>query len=387
VTEISRHIVLLLLSNDCVIVPDFGGFMVHHIDAIYDEQEHLFYPPRQVLGFNPQLKLNDSLLAYSYAEAYDISFPEASQRLAADVEQLVAEIKANGSYEIDGIGMISLNNDGAYEFEPFEAGVLTPALYGLSSFAAEPIADLNKEISQAPQSIKEKRVEAKEESEANTVDDTTDNDAADYIRIPRKWLRYAAVACVAIFLIMLIPLPTTTIMETLRAGQMDSSLLYRMLPKASTSTPLPQLASNVVKTKPVPGTSTKTSATNSAGNAVGTAKPDTAATTIAPSKVTVTAKKPEAKKIEPAPSRTVAKHGFSIVLASKVSKANAESFVATIAKKGYPEGRVTKMSQGYRVVYGSYASQQEANAKKHQMEADDMFTGCWILETGGTEAH
>ncbi|MQO83477.1 SPOR domain-containing protein, partial [Prevotella copri] len=34
--RLERHIEILLLSNDCVIVPGFGGFMAHHVDARYD---------------------------------------------------------------------------------------------------------------------------------------------------------------------------------------------------------------------------------------------------------------------------------------------------------------------------------------------------------------
>ena len=62
VIELERHIEILLLSNDCVIVPDLGGFMAHHLEAHYDEESQLFLPPQRTLGFNPQLKLNDSLL-------------------------------------------------------------------------------------------------------------------------------------------------------------------------------------------------------------------------------------------------------------------------------------------------------------------------------------
>ena len=83
--ELERHIEILLLSNDCVIVPGFGGFTAHHIEARYAETEQLFLPPLRTLGFNPQLTMNDSLLALSYVEAYDISYPEALRRIENDV--------------------------------------------------------------------------------------------------------------------------------------------------------------------------------------------------------------------------------------------------------------------------------------------------------------
>ena len=39
VIELDRHIEILLLGNDCVIVPGLGGFMAHHADARYDEED------------------------------------------------------------------------------------------------------------------------------------------------------------------------------------------------------------------------------------------------------------------------------------------------------------------------------------------------------------
>ena len=90
VIELERHIEILLLSNDCVIVPDFGGFMAHHVDARYDGRDNMFLPPLRTIGFNPQLTMNDSLLALSYVEAYDISYPDALSRIAEDVREIRA---------------------------------------------------------------------------------------------------------------------------------------------------------------------------------------------------------------------------------------------------------------------------------------------------------
>ena len=96
--ELERHIEILLLNNDCVIVPELGGFMAHHIDARYDEEEDMFLPPLRTLGFNPQLNINDSLLAQSYVEAYDISYPEALRRIEDEVNELKQHLENEGSY-------------------------------------------------------------------------------------------------------------------------------------------------------------------------------------------------------------------------------------------------------------------------------------------------
>ena len=139
VIELERHIEILLLSNDCVIVPDLGGFMAHHVDACYDEDEHTFLPPFRTLGFNPQLKINDSLLALSYVEAYDISYPEAIQRIEDEVTELKMHIETEGAYELYDIGQLALNEEGNYIFTPCESGILTPSLYGLDAFDMMPM--------------------------------------------------------------------------------------------------------------------------------------------------------------------------------------------------------------------------------------------------------
>lgn len=339
--------------------------MVHHIDAIYDEAEGLYYPPRQALGFNPQLKLNDSLLAYSYAEAYDISFPEALQRLSDDVEQLVAEIKERGQYEIDDIGVIRLNTEGAYEFEPFESGVLTPSLYGLSSFAIDPQADYSEAPIQTESAVNELHITTNRAADLSSDAEASEPADSEYIRIPKRVVRYAAVACVALMLLLIIPLPTNTIMQTLRAGQMDSSLLYRMFPKTSTTAPVAELKTASAKPKAESKKATKE------------AKPAPKAEQKAQEPIEA---KPQAEPTVAQSLKEDVAQGFTIVLASKVSKANAEDFVKRIAAKGYREGRVVEMSQGYRVVYGSYKNHDEASKNKQQLENQEMFEGCWIME-------
>ena len=60
--SLARHIELLLLEHDCVIVPGLGGFIANHTEARYTgDEEHLFLPPYRTIGFNQQLQVNDGL--------------------------------------------------------------------------------------------------------------------------------------------------------------------------------------------------------------------------------------------------------------------------------------------------------------------------------------
>ena len=73
--ELSKHIEVLLLENDCVIVPGLGGFIAHKRQAAYSIQKGEFMPPLRTIGFNPQLIMNDGLLVQSYMQAFNTDFP------------------------------------------------------------------------------------------------------------------------------------------------------------------------------------------------------------------------------------------------------------------------------------------------------------------------
>ena len=68
--ELSKHIEVLLLENDCVIVPGLGGFIAHKRQAAYSIQKGEFMPPLRTIGFNPQLIMNDGLSPLSERRNY-----------------------------------------------------------------------------------------------------------------------------------------------------------------------------------------------------------------------------------------------------------------------------------------------------------------------------
>ena len=134
-TELERHIAKLLLDNDCVIVPGFGGFMAHHIAASYDEKNHIFLPPTRTVGFNPRLTMNDSVLAQDYVNCYDLSYPEAMKRIESEVDEFRQMIMSeDGGHELCGIGRLYILDNGEYDFIPNDNGITTPATYGFQAF-------------------------------------------------------------------------------------------------------------------------------------------------------------------------------------------------------------------------------------------------------------
>ena len=74
--------------------------MAHHVSARYDVNDGLFLPPYRTLGFNAQLKMNDSLLVQSYVDAYDMSYPEALRKVESEVDEIYRILGEEGFFEL-----------------------------------------------------------------------------------------------------------------------------------------------------------------------------------------------------------------------------------------------------------------------------------------------
>lgn len=372
VNELERHIEILLLSNDCVIVPDFGGFMAHHVDARYDGRDNMFLPPLRTVGFNPQLKMNDSLLAQSYVEAYDISYPEAIDRLANEVAEIRQRLENEGKYEINNIGTIYLNEDGNYTFEPCEAGILTPNYYGLGGFDMLPLStqeneptvtfektnstniaeniEINQEEKQA------EPVVALQNATANSVFDVNDDDekpSAEFILIKKSWLRNLAAACIAIIAFFAISTPLRT--PNVQTSKIDTGMLTRIMPKelVTQNTHQTKLASKAENSEKVLKINSETNKdANDEANE---------------------------KKIDQAELKS-AKPYYGIVLASRVTKRNAANYVETLQAKGFKAAKVVITATNVKVVYGSYETEGQAYKALHDLRNNEVFADGWITK-------
>jgi hypothetical protein len=361
VIELERHIEILLLSNDCVIVPDFGGFMAHHVDAHYDEDEGLFLPPQRTLGFNPQLKINDSLLAQSYVEAYDISYPEAVLRIEDEVNELKMHLQTKGFYELSSIGTLEFNENGNYVFTPCEAGILTPDLYGLCSFEMTPL-----KISAAPvpETVEEEEEEKEatqifninplegdvETTEAEAEVEAEDEEEEDVVRIKFSWIRNAVAVAAILLAVFFAAMPTgKTEMMTRTISNINSNLFFGMMSKDTNTSKIEISKADIQK-------------------------PTNKADTIS---------KLEKIKTEQTVKAEPVKKGYCIVLASQVSKRNAEMFIERLKAKGLDSAEIyvkQKAQSIRRVVCGNFQTQEEAYNELRKIHKDEELKDAWVYK-------
>lgn len=130
---LATYIKDLLYRYDCVIVPDFGGFITNKVSAKIDDQSNTFYPPTKQLGFNHHLTHNDGLLANYVASAENISFDQATQKIVEIVSQWNQQIKSQALI-LDRIGKLQLNAENQLTFEPVNSENYLLSSFGLVSF-------------------------------------------------------------------------------------------------------------------------------------------------------------------------------------------------------------------------------------------------------------
>tara|TARA_R110002072_G_scaffold216577_2_gene373908 strand:+ start:1337 stop:2293 length:957 start_codon:yes stop_codon:yes gene_type:complete len=129
---LANYISDLLYRYECVIVPDFGGFVTNRIGAKINENDNTFNPPSKQITFNSHLTVNDGLLANYIASSENISFEKASNAIALSVIKWQNELQTK-PLEIGSIGVLSLNENGQLIFEPNYSTNYLAASFGLST--------------------------------------------------------------------------------------------------------------------------------------------------------------------------------------------------------------------------------------------------------------
>ena len=75
--DISKHLSTLLKFHECVIIPDFGGFISNYIPSRFDPFRNVFLPPTKEIVFNSKINKNDGLLINHLVETEAVMVSDA----------------------------------------------------------------------------------------------------------------------------------------------------------------------------------------------------------------------------------------------------------------------------------------------------------------------
>lgn len=365
--ELAKHIEYLLLENDCVIVPDLGGFIAHQQPAHYEEEEGVFLPPMRTVGFNPQLKMNDGMLVQSYMQAYHTDFPDATRKIEQIVGKLKEQLYTEGMVELHGIGTLHYNIYGMYEFEPNKSGALSPTLYGLDSFNI---------------SMLSKKEEVKQSHEDITT--SSSSTPAKVFHLNPSWIGNAAAVAIAIVMFFILSVPventyidkgnyaslgTDCLFDDIRAHSMATTLTVSSVePQRKKKEEIKPITVKVEKVAPAPKIEVNTNTQSVPTQEVTEAKKETKKMTQA-----------EISNVVKKNAQQIKQKSYHIIVASLATSADAKQSLQTFKQKGFNDVSIVEGSGRFRISLCNYTDKSVAYQKLNELKQNDAFKNAWLL--------
>lgn len=137
---VDYHIRQLLYRNDCVVIPEFGAFLVKRVSAKVSVENNRIEAPKRVLSFNPQLKNDDGLLISYVSEAQTTSYNDARQLVENFVLELTNAIHRKKEVLVEDLGKFSLNQEKFLSFEAIPTKNYLLSSFGLENASLEKVA-------------------------------------------------------------------------------------------------------------------------------------------------------------------------------------------------------------------------------------------------------
>ncbi|MCO6495689.1 MAG: SPOR domain-containing protein [Bacteroidetes bacterium] len=151
-----NNIQSLLYDNDCVIIPDFGGFIRRENPTVLDKFSNTIKPKGSTLFFNAVLQQNDGLLANHIADEKSVSYQEALELLSQWVKETEKEITLNGKFKLGSLGTFFVNAEGKKWFSPTPSLNFSKNTFGLETIIAKAIISDIEQINEKEQIQKER---------------------------------------------------------------------------------------------------------------------------------------------------------------------------------------------------------------------------------------
>lgn len=379
--ELAKHIEVLLLENDCVIVPGLGGFIAHHHSSAFNKETGEFLPPMRSIGFNPQLIMNDGLLVQSYMQAYNTDFPDATRKIEKIVEQLKDDLYKRGQVSLNRLGTLYYNMNGSYEFEPTSSRFFTPSLYGLENVVLP--------------RLETRRVQETAEAPRRPRVIPMHTEPPRRKRAGMRWIGNAVAVAAAILMFFLMSTPVeNTYVDNMEYASLGSTTLFDIIRNESAASyvagskavqPQSQTIKNNVNTlKPVRVKTEKIAANAypaQPGNVQAKAGTPAASQTAAPKKAAdnKAAETKNVKKNGSPAAKTVQAQKAFIIVSSLATRKDAEDEVKKLAGKGFKGAQILESNGRFRIALEQFTQKSDAYERIKILKQNEDFKSAWVF--------
>ena len=331
--RIVAHIERLLWTQDCVILPEWGGFVRQTQPATYNKVTHSFCPAHKELTFNATLRHTDGLLTEAYRKAYSVDYPQAQLLVEEDLQALRNQLQTERQVLLGRLGTIALGDEEQLIFTPGDESWLNADSYGLKAFTCVPLPLLEEQ-----------------QAVAQPVAAPIQKRSVYYIPIHRRALQGLTGAAAAVLLFFCVSTPVTEVSRTAYTASFLPTEITTTLREAPSSTPP---ASPTAEEKPVDQESLVEE------------------TTVKPEPV-----QPKATMVDkPATPRKM----YHLVIASFPTEDQADEFMGTVDRKQYRQmGKVTRGGK-CRVYAARFDNRAEAERQLAQLRQTDRYKDAWLF--------
>ena len=204
-TTIERTIEQLLHRHECVILPDFGGFIVRDSPCNFNATKDVIKPFAKHIFFNPHLLDNDGLLVSAIQNSENLSYSEALEFCKSAIAQIRVEIEQNNNRVFGKLGTFNKGQNSIW-FAPNTNINLSIESYGLNPVNIVQV-----------HSAAEQKEEIAFEIKSKTTESAADKTPIVSIEMPKKglkpWLVAASVALLAHFIYLGVETKTKNLQE------------------------------------------------------------------------------------------------------------------------------------------------------------------------------
>ena len=321
--NINKHISDLLCEHNCVVIPQFGGFVANYQSARIDPKTHYMYAPKKSIVFNKSLQNNDGLLVNEIALSEGLSFKQAQKELDIYVQDLNESLNLYKKVFIDGIGTLLLSAENNILFVQSNTRNHLLDSFGFSTIQY--------------QAIHRNSVQERLEEKIKYIDQ-------NHLTSTKKpWLRVAAIA---------IPLLLLSTFGLFKKDQIQASYAS-LFPLKNTA------AENIIKTKKIDVTFKVESPTNNIEQAI------------------ITFYDSKSKLTLPVETNFEPKH--FIIAGAFSSEKNAQKMIRKLKKAHFNNSRIVNQSQTglYRVCYDGFIASSEARIALKRLKKTNP--SAWLL--------
>ena len=379
--RIIEHIERLLLQHDCVIIPDFGGFVLQSIPADYLEEIHLFTPVRKEIVFNPTLTHNDGLISESYMQSYAIDFTKAQSMIRNDVAEMKNQLDDDAGLQLGAIGLF-FKEDERLIFIPAKRSdeLFSIQSFGLPYFNYLPLSARNTlDIN----SFTTSEMEMESETGATEVivkHIMTEKNVIYNIPVTRTFLQVVGAIAAAILLFLILPTPVN---DVNKASYTASFVPQEIMPKKSADEIVSGAFSMENNEK-----NTTVASNNSASELVANADVSKAMASNSTNSSTksnsssATAKKTGPASVTP-PVASAASKGsvnYYVIIASYKTKTHAQNYIKRLNESEAAHAGIVVRDGHVRVYAQVFSSMKEAESFRNTLRKNTKFAQAWICK-------